>query len=85
MIELKLEYFATVDQLADALNVHKETVRRWIRSGKLKATGTGKGRLKKISVTDLIEFLDMHIRDLEKDLSDCKKFRDYLNSKSDQG
>lgn len=80
MSELKLEYYATVDQLAEAMNVHKETVRRWIRSGKLKATGTGKGRLKKISVPDLIEFLDMHINSLEKSLSDCKKLRDYLNS-----
>ena len=80
MSELKLEYFATVEQLAEVMNVHKETVRRWIRSGKLKATGTGKGQLKKISVQDLIEFLDIHINSLEKSLSDCKKLRDYLNS-----
>lgn len=82
MKELILDYYATVEQLAECLNVDRETVRRWIRSGKLQANPTGKERLKRIAIPDLIEFLDDRIETLEKDLSDYKKLREYLNQRS---
>lgn len=81
MKELILDYYATVEQLAECLCVNKETVRRWIRSGKLKAKPTGKGRLKRISIPDLLPFLDERIEEMEKSLSDYKKFREYLSRK----
>lgn len=79
MKEIILDYYVTVEQLSEVFNVHPETVRRWIRSGKLKANQTGKGRLKQISISDLSDFLDERIKELEKSLNDCKKFREYLD------
>lgn len=81
MKEIILDYYVTVEQLSELFNVHPETIRRWIRSGKLKANQTGKGRLKQISVSDLVDFVDEYIKELEKNLNDCKKFREYLDQR----
>lgn len=81
MKENILDYYVTVEQLSELFNVHPETIRRWIRSGKLKANQTGKGRLKQIFVSDLVDFVDERIKELEKNLNDCKKFREYLDQR----
>ncbi len=36
------ERFYTVQEVAEKLSVHEETVRRWIKSGKLKAERFGR-------------------------------------------
>lgn len=45
----------TADEVAAQLNVHRETVRRWIRSGQLKAVKAG--RLHRIAPAELTAFL----------------------------
>ena len=48
--------FYSVDKVANIMDVHKETVYRWIRKGKLKASKPGKHyRIKK---EDFDEFID---------------------------
>ena len=81
MKDFILEYYATVGQLADLFCVNQETVRRWIRSGKLKAIPSGKGSLKRIPISDLIEFVNDRVHELEDDLSKYKKLQEYLNQR----
>lgn len=45
----------TVEEVADELRVHPETVRQWIREGELDAFDTGRGY--RISRTDLDKFI----------------------------
>ena len=45
----------TVEEVADELRVHAETVRQWIRAGELDAFDTGRGY--RISRTDLDDFI----------------------------
>lgn len=51
-----------VESVADLLWVNEETVRRWIRSGKLKAHIESKKQGYKISLTNLYDFLDENER-----------------------
>lgn len=52
----------TVREVADRLNVHPETVKRWLRSGRLKGTKLPAGRWGRgewrIAEEDLQAFLD---------------------------
>lgn len=48
----------TVKQIADMLNTNEETVRRWIRSGKLDATWVSKKSGNVISSAALSEFIE---------------------------
>lgn len=41
-IEKSFDGFLTIDQIASMLHVHRRTVWRWIRAGKLKAAKIGK-------------------------------------------
>lgn len=52
------EQYQTVKELADRLRVAEATVRRWIRSGALRAIDIGKGW--RISASDLDQFLQAH-------------------------
>lgn len=45
----------TVEEVAEELRVHPETVRQWIRGGELDAFDTGRGY--RISRTDLDNFV----------------------------
>lgn len=45
----------TVEEVAEELRVHPETVRQWIRDGELDAFDTGRGY--RISRTDLDDFI----------------------------
>ncbi len=45
----------TADDVAEQLKVHRETVRRWIRGGQLKAVKAG--RQLRIDPDDLMDFL----------------------------
>ncbi|HLI07871.1 MAG TPA: helix-turn-helix domain-containing protein [Ktedonobacteraceae bacterium] len=45
----------TVEEVAEELRVHPETVRQWIRSGELDAFDTGRGY--RISRPDLEDFI----------------------------
>ena len=45
----------TVEEVAEELRVHPETVRQWIRGGELDAFDTGRGY--RISRTDLDDFV----------------------------
>lgn len=48
----------TVKEICDILNISAETVRRWVRSGKLETTERGSGRKEsKVNVADLCEFI----------------------------
>ena len=53
----------TVDEITRTLKVHEETVRRWIRSGRLPAVllGSTKGGYR-VKSTDLEEFLASQIQ-----------------------
>ena len=45
----------TVEEVAEELRIHPETVRQWIRNGELDAFDTGRGY--RISRTDLDDFI----------------------------
>lgn len=47
----------TLQQISDKFGVHIETVRRWVRSGKLKAhKEVGRGKLLVVELSDLDGF-----------------------------
>ena len=46
----------TVKQISEEMQVHIETVRRWIKKGKLKAFNNGKAY--RVKRSDLNEFID---------------------------
>jgi excisionase family DNA binding protein len=50
--------FFTIDQIADALNVSKRTVRRWIKDGKLVAHRFGMAV--RIAADDFAAFVAVH-------------------------
>lgn len=61
------EYFYFVEDVATILEVDRETVRRWIRSGKLKAKAESKRGGYRMKLEDLEEFAKTHsakLRDL---------------------
>lgn len=61
------EFFYFVEDVATILEVNSETVRRWIRSGKLKAKAESKRGGYRIRLEDLEEFVKAHsarLRDL---------------------
>lgn len=68
-IDFERSYF--VEDVADILDVNRETVRRWIRSGKLRAKATSKRNGYRISHDDLMEFAKTY----------SAKTRDLLKSK----
>jgi excisionase family DNA binding protein len=46
----------TVEEVADELRVHPETVRQWIRDGELDAFDTGRGyRISRIDLNDFVQ------------------------------
>ena len=55
MIESRDRPWLTVDEVAEDLQVHRETVRRWIRSGQLKSVKAG--RQHRIKPDDITAFL----------------------------
>ncbi len=52
----ELERFYTAEELAERLQVSVQTVRRWVKSGKL--NGYKPGKELRIRATDLEEFLE---------------------------
>ena len=52
--------FYSTKQIAKMLNVSEETVRRWIRNGKLKANSKSRKQGNKISIFDLNKFYDQN-------------------------
>jgi excisionase family DNA binding protein len=48
----------TVADICERLQVHEETVRRWIRSGDLPATALGRKAGYRIKESDFIAFLE---------------------------
>ena len=56
-IEIEIEKFYSVMQVAKALSVSIYTVRDWIRTGKLQASKMG-GRIYRISENDLKKFVE---------------------------
>jgi excisionase family DNA binding protein len=56
------EQWLTVEQIAERLQVHIETVRRWIRSGDLQSIRLGRRAGYRIRVADFEDFLDKHYR-----------------------
>ena len=52
----------TVEEIADKLQVHIETVRRWIRAGELPSLALGRRAGYRIKAADFEEFLDKHYR-----------------------
>lgn len=52
--------FYSTKQIAKMLNVNEETVRRWIRDGKLKANSKSRKQGNKISIFDLNKFYDQN-------------------------
>lgn len=57
MIEKKNRLWLTVDEIAEDLQVHRETVRRWIRTGQLKSFKVG--RQYRIKPEDIAEFIQV--------------------------
>jgi excisionase family DNA binding protein len=49
--------YYTSEEIANVLKVNKESVRRWVRDGKLKAIRLS-GKFIRISQTDLDEFVE---------------------------
>jgi excisionase family DNA binding protein len=56
------EQWLTVEQVAERLQVHIETVRRWIRSGDLPSVRLGRRAGYRIKAADLEAFLDRQYR-----------------------
>lgn len=54
--DIDFECFYFVEDVAAILEVNRETVRRWIRSGKLRAKATSKRNGYRISLDNLMEF-----------------------------
>lgn len=50
----------TVKYVSDIMGVNPETVRRWIRTGELKAFITSKKKGYQINVIELYDFVDRH-------------------------
>lgn len=53
-----MEQFFTVDEVAEQLRVHPETVRRWLREGRLKGlriSRRGGWRVRPESVSEMLE------------------------------
>lgn len=57
------ERYYETNELAEALGVNRETVRRWIRSGRLPAQRTFVGRRYKVKGADVLALLS----DLERE------------------
>lgn len=69
------EKFYTIDQVADALEMHHKTIRKFIKDGKLKANKVGKQW--RISKEDLDRFMD-----IKSDKSNSLEFK--LDSSKEQ-
>jgi excisionase family DNA binding protein len=50
----------TVDEVAEELRVHPDSVRRWIRAGELKAFGTSTRSGYRIRRSELERFIEEH-------------------------
>ena len=50
----------TIEQISEILDVHEQTVRRWVRLGVLKGTMQSRKRGYKIEWKDFKEFLETH-------------------------
>ncbi|EQF23236.1 DNA binding, excisionase family domain protein [Clostridioides difficile CD160] len=70
------EKFYTIDQVADALEMHHKTIRKFIKDGKLKANKVGKQW--RISKEDLDRFMDV-----KSDKSNSLEFK--LDSSKERG
>ena len=56
-MDTKSQTYYTTEEVADLLKVNKESVRRWVRSGKLKAVKLS-GKFIRISQDDLNQFVE---------------------------
>lgn len=54
------EQFLTVEDVADKLKVHRQTVRRWLRDGELRGYQFGDRTGYRIKESDLVEFIERH-------------------------
>ncbi|MEO3892199.1 helix-turn-helix domain-containing protein [Nonomuraea sp. B5E05] len=54
---LAQEQLLLPSEVADVFRVHPETIRRWVRSGRLKAVPTPGGRLRRFRSTHIAELL----------------------------
>lgn len=52
----KKHQFYTTNEVADILKIHKRTIFRYIKSGKLKATKIGQWRIKKEDLDRFINY-----------------------------
>ncbi len=52
------ERWYTIAEIVDMLQVHEQTVRRWIRNGELPAVMLGRKAGYRIKASDLTAFLD---------------------------
>ncbi len=52
--------FLTVSEVADLLNIHPNTVRRWAQQGLLKAWRIGPRRDRRFQRTDVLNLLSEH-------------------------
>ena len=55
--EFKPDELLTLEQVANILNINKETLRRWDDSGKLKAVRIGSRKDRRYRKIDIIDFL----------------------------
>ena len=62
MIMATEEQWLTVEEIALRLQVHIETVRRWIRSGQLPGLALGRRAGYRVKPADLDEFLEKRYR-----------------------
>jgi excisionase family DNA binding protein len=55
---MSLEQLLTVDEVAERLQIHPETIRRWLREGRLEGyriSRKGGWRIRPQAVTDMLE------------------------------
>jgi excisionase family DNA binding protein len=62
------ETYFSVEQIAQMLHIHKKTIQRYIREGKIRATKIGKSW--RVSGHDLTRFTEGHSKDTEESSSD---------------
>lgn len=56
-VSLDGEHYHTIEEIADLLRVHVQTVRRWINEGELRAVALGRRAGFRVRASDLEAFL----------------------------
>lgn len=72
--------YLTVDEISDKLDVNKETVRKWIRSGRLKATIYSRRNGSIISEEDYQKFISKNPTYKPKNSSETEKLMKELEA-----